>query len=107
MKANAPQTPFAAMNHQERSEQWIWWHCQQDTAQEETITQLPDVRLPGDKVQEAPEVRPINPQPRHDQYTAVIRRMNQARRNTTAYISCTEPFSMTMAHSAGSENAEK
>ena len=107
MKTNAPQTAFAAMNHQERSEQWIWWHCQQDAAQQETSTQLPDVHLPGDIVQETPEVRPITLQPRHDQYTAVIRRMNQAKRNTTAYISCTEPFSMTMARSDGSENAEK
>lgn len=92
MKAPAAVSPFTAKSSQEQKEQWIWWQCQQPAAMPAETTSIdraapspvPELQLPQQEKQEnAPARQPT----RHSQYDAVVRRMQEATRQTKAYTS--------------------
>lgn len=101
MKEAAMMSPFAAKSRQEQQEQWIWWQCQQDatlpaepvTAAAETLPEPQVPRVQELQAQEQPMPQPIQPAPRpvirHQQYDAVVRRMQNAKRQAGAFTACT------------------
>ena len=106
MKESVKVSPFAALNPREQKEQWIWWQCQHpETVMEEPL----DAPPPTPETKPLPETagvqRELPPVPapviRHGQYDSVIRRMNQARRQTGDYIPCTGSMSDMTESGAG------
>ena len=109
MKESAKVSPFAALSPREQKEQWIWWQCRHPEG--ETVMEEPlDAPAPKPEARPMPEPaevqRELQPVPapviRHGQYDSVIRRINQARRQTGDYIPCTGPLSTTTEPGAGS-----
>lgn len=92
MKAPAAVSPFTARSSQEQKEQWIWWQCQQPagvpveskTIDHQKESAVPELELPK---QEKAESKPQRQSPRHSQYDAVVRRMQNATRQAKAYTS--------------------
>ena len=109
MKESAKVSPFAALSPREQKEQWIWWQCQHPEAEAamedalDTPRPLPDA-APLPEAAEAQRELPPVPAPviRHGQYDSIIRRMNQARQQTGAYIPCTGALFTTTEPGAGS-----
>ncbi|MGN0778182.1 MAG: hypothetical protein ACI4MJ_03460 [Aristaeellaceae bacterium] len=96
MKEAAKTSPFAAMNPREQKEQWIWWQCQHPAHAQvmqdalDTPRPLLDTSATPRQEEVQRELPPV-PAPviRHGQYDSVIRRINQARQQASAYIPCT------------------
>ncbi len=101
MKEAVAMSPFAAKSRQEQQEQWIWWQCQQDAtlpaepvrATAETLPEPQVPRVQELQVQERQMTQPVQPAPRpvirHQQYDAVVRRMQNAKRQVGAFTACT------------------
>ena len=89
MKEPAATSPFAALSSQEQKEKWICWQSQKQP-EERPVSKPTD----GDGRSESvlrlnkPTVSRESFVPHHSQYDAVVRRMQQAKRQVTAYVSC-------------------
>ncbi len=100
MKEAVAMSPFAAKSRQEQQEQWIWWQCQQDATlpaepvrAAETLPEPQVPRVQELQSQEQQMTQPIQPAARpvirHQQYDAVVRRMQNAKRQVGAFTACT------------------
>ena len=82
-------SPFAALSSKEQKEKWICWQ-----SQKQPDTQ--PISKPTDSDTRSESVLRLNKPtesreayvPHHSQYDAVVRRMQQAKRQVTTYISC-------------------
>lgn len=127
MKEPAATSPFAAMTHQEQRHQWNVWHAQQSSAptvelskgQAQSVRSLP--REERAQEEEAPQAKPKEsasdtsrdaepqqrsapvmtmPKPHRGQYQAVLKRMEQAGRHTSAFASANPPSAAAMRTAA-------
>ena len=102
------------MNSREQKEQWIWWQCQHPEHVQvmeddlDTPKPMPDASYAQQNTEIQRELPPV-PAPviRHGQYDSVIRRINQARQQASAYIPCTASLSTTIESGEGKPNASK
>ena len=91
------ESPFAALSLKEQQEKWIAWqsqHLEEKPLRQPVEASLPPVELPHPpRKEEAPKEKaaspPPFPPPRHRQYDAVLKRMNEASRKATAWHSVT------------------
>ncbi|MBQ8536690.1 MAG: hypothetical protein IJ461_04725 [Clostridia bacterium] len=91
MKEPSQTSPFAELTLKEQQEKWIAWqsqHLEQRPLSKETA--IPPVTLPTSKKKEAPaqesSASPAPfPPPRHSQYDAVLKRMNEARKKAVVW----------------------
>ncbi len=123
MKEPAATSPFAAMSRQEQRHQWNVWHAQQSSAPTVELprAQTPPVRsLPKEEeaqeqakpqesvpetprdTQPQPRSAPVmaTPKPHYGQYQAVLKRMEQAGRHTSAFASANPPSTAAMRTAA-------
>lgn len=91
MKEPSQTSPFAALTLKEQQEKWIAWQSQH--LEERPLPaekELPPITLPSAPKKEAPAQKPSAspapfPPPRHSQYDAVLKRMDEARKKAIAW----------------------
>lgn len=89
MKEPAATSPFAALSSQEQKEKWICWQSQKQP-EERPVSKPTEGDVWSESVLhlgKPTESREVYV-PQHSQYDAVVRRMQQAKRQVTAYVSC-------------------